>query len=146
MTRAADAYGKSGEHNGVNPSYGSTTEALAKDEELGTKDSPDGVLFNCVFNSDRLQGDALTRAVVHMGMHVADLRNPTPGSADAPPFILEYDAWMVTAITAVANNQKFLTLPGGYQIWNISWQAAERSDKMEAALKDFLGNEAALSR
>ncbi len=146
VTRAADAYGKSGEHNGVNPSYGSTTEALAKDEELGTKDSPDGVLFNCVFNSDRLQGDALTRAVVHMGMHVADLRNPTPGSADAPPFILEYDAWMVTAITAVANNQKFLTLPGGYQIWNISWQAAERTDKMEAALKDFLGNEAALSR
>ncbi len=146
VTRAADAYGKSGEHNGVNTSYGSTTEALAREEEQGTKDSPDGVLFNCVFNSDRLQGDALARAVVHMGMHVADLRNPTPGSAGAPPFILEYDAWMVTAITAVANNQKFLTLPGGYQIWNGNWQEAERTEKMDTALKDFLGNEAALSR
>ena len=146
VVKATMAYGKSGEHNGVNYTYGSTNEASAKDEALGTKDSPDGVLFNCTFNSDRLQGDALTRAVVHIGMHVADLRKPAPGSEEVPAFILEYDAWMVTAITAVTSNQKYLTLPGAYQVWNSSWTGAERNDKMVAALKDFLANEAMLSR
>ncbi len=146
IVKAAMAYGKSGEHNGVNYTTGSTNEASGKNEALGTKDSPDGVLFNCTFNSDHLQGDALTRAVVHLGMHVADLRNPAPGTAGAPAFILEYNAWMVSAITAVASGQKYLTLPGAYQLWNISWPEAERGDKMKAALKDFLSNEAMLSR
>ncbi len=104
------------------------------------------MLFNCTFNSDRLQGDALTRAVVHIGMHIADLRNPEPGKEESPAFILEYNAWMVTAITAVTSGQKYLTLPGGYQVWNASWTAAERNDKMVEALKDFLNNEAALSQ
>ena len=53
----------------------------AKDEAQSTKDSPDGVLFNCIFNPNRLQGDAQTRAIVHMGQHISDLRKPTPGNA-----------------------------------------------------------------
>ncbi len=146
MVKAATAYGKSGEHNGVNYTSGSTNEASAKDEALGTKDSPDGVLFNCTFNTDHLQGDALTKAVIHIGMHIADLRKPAPGTEGAPAFILEYDGWMVTAISAVTSGQKYLTLPGAYQLWNISWPEAERGDKMKAALTDFLSNEATLSR
>jgi hypothetical protein len=74
------------------------------------------------------------------------LRNPAPGIEEAPAFILEYDAWMVTAITAVTGGQKYLTLPGAYQLWNSSWLGTERNDKMTAALKDFLSNEAMLSR
>ena len=62
--RTSGVYGKPGEQNGVMLSYGVTNEAAAKDEALGTKDSPDGVLFNCMFNPDRLEGDSLTRAVV----------------------------------------------------------------------------------
>jgi hypothetical protein len=146
VAKATMAYGKSGEHNGVIYSSGSANEAAAKDEALGTKDSPDGVLFNCVFNGDRLQGDALVRAVVHIGMHVADLRKPASGSEEVPAFILEYDAWMITAVTAFTSNQKYLTLPGAYQVWNISWTGAERNDKMVEVLKDFLANEAMLSR
>ncbi len=146
LVKAATAYGKSGEHNGVNYTSGSTNEASAKDEALGTKDSPDGVLFNCTFNTDHLQGDALTKAEIHIGMHIADLRKPATGSEEIPAFILEYDGWMVTAISAATSNQKFLTLPGAYQLWNTSWPEAERSDQMKAALTDFLANEAALSR
>jgi hypothetical protein len=146
VVKAATAYGKSGERKGVNYTSGSTNEASAKDEALGTKDSPDGVLFNCTFNTDRLQGDALTRAVIHIGMHIADLRKPAPGSEEVPAFILEYDGWMVTAISAATSNQKFLTLPGAYQLWNTSWPGDQRNDMMVTALKDFLANEAALSR
>jgi hypothetical protein len=39
-----------------------------------------------------------------------------------------------------------MTLPGGDLFWNVAWTADERQDKMEAALKDFLSNEALLSR
>jgi hypothetical protein len=121
-------------------------EASPKDEEPGAKDSPDGVLFNCMFNSDRLQQDSLTRAVLHLGVHVAELRNPAPGNEGAPAYILESDAWVVTTVSAASSGQKFLTLPGGYLIWDGNWPSAERNGKMGTALKDFLANEALLGQ
>jgi hypothetical protein len=146
-TKAAAVYGKPGDHStGVTVAYGASNEASPKDEEPGTKDSPDGVLFNCTFNSDRVQGDALTRAVLHMGEHVSELRNPAPGNEAAPAYILESDAWVVTAVSAVVAGQKYLSLPGGYVIWDINWQAADRNDNMANALKSYLTNEAVLSQ
>jgi hypothetical protein len=145
--KAAGVYGKTCEHTtGVFVSYGDANEASPKDEELGTKDSPDGILFNCTFNSDRLQVDSLTRSVLHMGEHVAELRNPAPGNEAAPAYMLESDAWVVTTVSAASTGKKFLTLPGGYLIWDSSWPVADRTDKMAAVLKDFLNNEAMLSQ
>jgi hypothetical protein len=145
-TKAVGAYGKENEHNGVTIGSGTANEAAAKDEAQGTKDSPDGVLFNCTFNFDRLQGDALTRALVHMGAHISELRNPDAGNESAPAYNLESNGWVITTIMAVSSGQKFLTLPGGYLVWNSTWLAADRNDKMEATLKDFLNNGAELSR
>ncbi len=113
---------------------------------MGAKDSPDGVLFNCTFNSDRLQGPALARAVIHMGEHVSELRNPAPGNEKAPAYILESNSWVVTMVSAIFGGQKFLTLPGGYLIWDANWPAADRETKMENVLKDYLANEAMLSQ
>jgi hypothetical protein len=145
--RAAAVYGKAGDHStGVFTANGASNEASPADEQLGTKDSPDGVLFNCTFNSDRVQGDSLTRAVMHMGEHISELRNPDPGNEGAPPYVLESDAWVVTSVSAALSGQKFLSLPGGYLIWDSSWSVADRTDKMESVLKDFLVNEAALGR
>jgi hypothetical protein len=144
--KAAAVFGKQGEQNGVVIGFGNTSEISDRDEALGAKDSPDGVLFNCKFNQDRLQGDAMTRAVVHIGLHVSQLRNPEKGDEDAEPFVLESDAWVVTTVTALASGQKFLTLPGGYLAWDSTWPADQRNDKMGATLKDYLLNEAMLSR
>jgi hypothetical protein len=145
--RASAVYGKAGDHStGVFTANGPSNEASPADEQLGTKDSPDGVLFNCTFNSDRLQGDSLTRAVMHMGEHISELRNPDPGNESAPPYVLESDAWVVTAVSAALSGQKFLSLPGGYVIWDSNWSVADRTDKMESVLKDYLVNEAALGR
>jgi len=145
--RASAVYGKAGDHStGVFVGNGPSNEASPADEQLGTKDSPDGVLFNCTFNSDRLQGNSLTRAVMHMGEHISELRNPDPGNESAPPYILESDAWVVTTMSAAFSGQKFLSLPGGYVIWDSSWPVADRTDKMESVLKDFLVNEAALGQ
>ena len=74
------------------------------------------------FQLDRLQGDALIRALVHMGQHVADLRKPARRPKN-PAYVLEYNAWMATAIAAITSGQKYLTLPGAYQVWNITWPA-----------------------
>lgn len=144
--KAVGVYGKPGQQNGVVVGFGRTSELSSKDEGVGTQDSPDGVLFNCTFNEDRLQGDALSRAIVHLGTHITQLRDPDKGAEDSPAYLLESDAWVVTTVTGLTMGQKFLTLPGGYVVWDINWPADQRNDKMEAALKDFVSNEMQLSR
>jgi len=52
----------------------------------------------------------------------------------------------VTAVSAVVGGQQFLSLPGGYVIWDSSWPVDQRNDKMASTLKDFLINEAILSQ
>jgi len=81
-----------------------------------------------------------------MGEHVSELRNPAPGNEAAPAYLLESDAWVVTAVSAVVGGQRFLSLPGGYVIWDSSWSADDRNTKMADVLKDFLNNEAMLSQ
>ncbi|MGH9598823.1 MAG: hypothetical protein ACRD27_03095, partial [Terracidiphilus sp.] len=142
----AATFGKPGEHNGVIVTFGSGNEASPKEEELGSKDSPDGVLFNCTFNDNRLQGDAETKAILHMGQHISELRDPAANYAGAPLSVLEFNAWAITATAAMGTHQKFLTLPGGYLVWDASWPAAERTQNFSDALKNFLANEALLSR
>jgi hypothetical protein len=144
--KALNEYGKPGQANGVVVGFGNTNELSPKDEGMGAQDSPNGVLFNCTFNEDRLQGDALSRAIVHMGVHISELRDPEKGNEDAPVFVLESDGWVVTTVTSLTLGQKFLTLPGGYVVWDTTWPGEQRNDKMEAVLKDFLGNEMLISR
>ena len=142
--RAIAVFPKGKEQNGVSVAHGVGNEVTP--DSRGTKDSPDGVLYNCVLNQDRLQGSSMVVALFHVGQHIADLRSPKPDSADAPFLINENDAWVVTSIAAIVGGQKYLTLPGAYLFWNTAWPADQRDDKMEAALKDFLANEALLSR
>lgn len=139
-------FGKPGEHNGVSISYGTINEALPKDEALGAKDSPDGILYNCIFNLNRLEGDAQVKAIIHMGQHISDLRNEPAGVEEAPLYVLEYNAWTMTAAAALVSGQKYLTLPGGYMAWNSTWPAEERTTDIDAGVKDFLANAASLSR
>jgi hypothetical protein len=139
-------FGKPSEHTGAAILSGATNEAAAKDEAQGAKDSPDGVLYNVTFNLNRLEGEAQLRAIVHMGQHISDLRAPTPGNENAPLFVLEYNAWSMTAAAAVGSGQKFLTMPGGVLLWNSAWPVADRTTIMDDALKTYLANEAALSR
>jgi hypothetical protein len=139
-------FGKPGEHTGSSILYGATNEAAAKDEALGAKDSPDGILYNVNFNLNRLEGEGQSRAIMHMGQHISDLKAPMVGNEDAPLFVLEYNAWSMTAAAAASTGQKFLTMPGGTLLWNSAWPVADRTTVMDDALKAYLANEAALSR
>lgn len=144
--RAADAFGKEGDDNGVMVSFGVANEISAKDNLKGKYDSPDGVLFNCTFDGVRLKGDSLTRALTHLGEHIADLRNPEARLETAGPFQLEYRAWMTTMLNALMSGQKTLMLPGGYVIWNSSWPTADLNKNTDGALSGFLANEALLAK
>jgi hypothetical protein len=133
--------------NGATIINGPTNEASPKDEALGTKDSPDGILFNCLVNQNRVDLTAELRAIIHMGQHISDLRAPAPGNEDAPLYILEYNAWSMTIAVAAYNSpQTKVTMPGGYLLWDAAWPVADRNDIMDKAIKEFLSKEAALSQ
>jgi hypothetical protein len=146
IERAAAAYRGKGEYNGVLTGYGATNEVAQKDEAQGSKDSPDGVTYNCNFNISRLDEATMPRALVHMGEHVADLRKPT---ADAPLdtlYDMEYQGWAITVLEAVGSRQRTLTLPGGYMLWNDLWPVADKQKLLERSIQDYLLKVEFLSR
>ena len=146
VERAAAAYGKPGEDNGVEVGFATPNEVAKNDGPTGDKNSPDGLLINCMFDMDRLKGDALTRAISHVGTHIADLRDPKLTAAQSTPYELEYRAWRTTVLSSIAGQQKTLTLPGGYLLWDASWPGADRSKMVDKAISSFLEGWAALRR
>jgi hypothetical protein len=141
IERAAAVFGKPNEKNGVVIGFGISSEVPKNEGMKSDQDSPDGVIYNCTFYSDRLKGDAMTRAIVHTGTLVAQLRNPLPGTENDGLFELEYRAWGVTSFSAVAINQKTLTTYGGHVLWNNAWPPADRTKMLDDALKSALAGE-----
>ena len=138
IEKAAAAFGKKGEENGVSIVSRIANEVPRAEGTKGAQESSDGVLFNCTFNRDRLQGDALTRAIVHSGALVGELRNPLPGTENDGLFEMEYRAWATTSFSAVAVGQKTMAISGGYVLWNMAWPPAERTKLLDEALKASL--------
>jgi hypothetical protein len=93
-----------------------------------------------------LPGDALARAVVHIGEHIADARNPEAEFEGAGLYELEYKGWVETIIDGVTANQKTLSAPGGYVLWNLVVPVADRDNSLNAALVEFLSKEELLAR
>src|SRR5262249_15366170 len=140
VERAAAAYGNPGDDNGVEVGFGIPNELSRSDGLKGTSDSPDGLLLNCTFDMDRLKGEALARAIAHIGTHIADIRDPQPGRPTSTPYELEYRAWQTTVLSSVAEKQKTLTSPGGYLLWNVEWPAADSSKMVDDAISRFLAD------
>jgi hypothetical protein len=111
-------------------------------EQKSAHSSPDGVLYNCTFDSSRLKGNALALAIAHVGEHVADLRDAQTASPTL--YNLENRAWVTTALTAIGARQKTLTIPGGYMVWNAAWPPADINKLSSDSLSEFLKNEALL--
>jgi hypothetical protein len=92
---------------------------------------------------DRLKGDALARGIAHVGAHIADLRDP---GASKSGYDLENRAWQTTVLGAIAFQQKTLTAPGGYLLWNSAWPAAERNKIVDEGITSFLRDWAVLKK
>ncbi len=137
----AAIFGKPGENNGVVIGFGEIDE-VPSSNAAATADSPDGVLYECTFNKKKLQGDEMSWALLHVGQHVYDLRNP-PASDEVPPLsYYESNAWAVTASAVIAARQRFFTLPGGFMVWDYKWPASDIQTNYKAALVSFLDDEA----
>jgi hypothetical protein len=143
---AAAAFPKQGGHNGVVVSFGPPNQALAKDDAKGSSDSPDGVLFNCQLDSNRLRGAALSIAIAYEGTLINDLREPQKAEGRVELYELEYNAWQSAVVGAIGNRLRTFTAPGGYLLWNGAWTTEERTRLVDDGVKGFLANEALLSR
>ena len=142
----AEAYGKKGENNGVSIGFGRLNEVPDNDGALGAADSPDGVLFNCTFSMSRLEGPALSAAILHIGQHITELRNPPSSDQVEPPMLLEANAWAVTISAAMAMREKFMMLPGGYVAWNWKWPQSDISSNFQSAVTSYFSQEALMNR
>ncbi len=144
VEKAAAAYGKEGEDNGVEIGFGVSNEVPKNGEGKGDKSSPDGLLLNASFDMERLKGEALTRAISHVGTHIADTRSANSAGLGANMYELERHAWQTTVLSALGSQQKTLTLPGGFLLWNAAWAAADRSKMVDETVSDFLAHWASL--
>jgi hypothetical protein len=93
VKRAVAAYGAEGEQNGVGVNFGVANEVAPDEGMKGKDDSPDGILFLTTFDMSRLKEPLLSRAMAHVGTHIADVRDAslTQGIEEA-----ESRAWRVT--------------------------------------------------
>jgi hypothetical protein len=143
--RAIAAFGKEGDDNGVELT-GTPDETTENQESKASANSPDGVLYNCHFDFDRSKGDAMTVAMAHLGMHIADIRNPEGGADLAGPYQLEFRAWVTTVIGAISTGQKTVMLPGGYRIYDASWPKTDLVTNTQGAVSSYLADGAMLSQ
>ena len=146
LERAAAAFGKPGDHNGVVVGFGVLNEATNKGDAKGETDSPDGVLFNCKLDMARLKGSALSIAIAYAGTLIADIRSPEPAGGITGTYALEQHGWQTAVLGAIGNRLKTLTVPGSHLLWNTAWAPADRDKSLTDALADFLANEELLVR
>ncbi|HWT88632.1 MAG TPA: hypothetical protein VN454_07490 [Candidatus Angelobacter sp.] len=146
LKRASDAYGAPGEQNGVLVGFGVPNEIRKDDSTKSTSaNSPDGILYDAMFDSDRLKGPALEVAMSHMGAHISDLRSTSAAIQGASLYGFEFRAWQTSAVSALASKTKALVLPGGYVIFSQSWSNPELVKNINGGVASFLANWAGIS-
>lgn len=146
VVRAADAFGKQGEQNGVVVGFNTANQATSSSEEKAAQSSPDGVLFNCIFDSDRLKGDAMPIALAYAGTQIADIRNPKESISGTDHYTLEFHGLQGAVLAAIGMQVKTLTMPGDYLFWNQKWEPASRDNALQDALTNYLAKETLIRR
>ena len=131
---AIDAYGAPGQDNGVTIGFGDTANVPDGEGTKSAKNSPDGLLLTVKFDSDKLKGDALSRAIAHEGAAIVMLRDKMVASNNA----IEMKAWNTTLLVVIGSRQKTLTVPGGIVLWSDSWAAADRNANAGAGMTSYL--------
>lgn len=141
VERAAAAFGKEGDKNGVVVSFGGANEASTRSEGKGDSDSPDGVLYNCRLDASRLKGNSEAIAITLIGTQIADVRSPAADNAPVSIYERESRAWETATLAAIGEGLKTFRAPGGYLMWNRAWPAEERQKMAEDAFRGFLADQ-----
>jgi hypothetical protein len=134
------------EHSSIVIGNAAMDDIAANEGSPSTADSPDGVIYNCTINHDKLSGTAAMLALVHIAQHIADVRAAAAGNQRTVLLAMENNAWVASVTMAATGGVRLLTLPGGYLIWNAGWPDADKSDNLQSALNHFLSKEEGLSQ
>lgn len=145
VKRGADAYGAPGEDNGVEVAFGGANKVPQDDTAKSSANSPDGLVFDAVFDGERLKGPAMQVALAHVGTHIADIRSATPALQTLPFYGAEFRAWQTSVLNAVAVKAKALTLPGAYVIYSHSWPHSDLDRSANSGISGFLVNWAGIA-
>lgn len=140
VKRAAAAFGAPGEDNGVNVGFGAANEIPKDDSTKSNSNSPDGLVFDVIFDGDRLKSPAMEIAISHEGTHIADIRSTESGIPNLPFYGAEFRAWQISVISAIANKVKKLTLSAGYVIYSQSWSNADMGKNINGGISALLTN------
>jgi hypothetical protein len=132
------------EHSSIVIGNGVTGEVAANEGAPAALDSPDGVIYTCTINHDKLSGTAAMLTLVHVAQQISDVRAAAAGNRQAPLLGMEHNAWLVSVTTAATYGVKTMALQGGYLIWNAGWPDADKSDNLQTALDKYLSNEEGL--
>jgi hypothetical protein len=146
LERAINVFGNPGDSNGVDVEFGTAGEASSALEQKGTQSSPDGVLYHCIFDKDRLKDNALSIALAFAGTQVADLRSPKEVTSGKDFYTLEFHAWQVAVLGTIGLHMKTMTMPGDYVLWDGGWEQTTRDSSLQAALSSFLANQVLAKR
>jgi len=143
IERGAAAFGTSGKENGVSIEFSHPNSVPKWDGVKSNNSSSDGLAFRVIISQDRLPGRAVQQAIAHAGTEIADYRE---GKYTDNMFTLEAHAWQVTFFASVASQDKTLTAPGGYILWNQAWPESERATNVSIGLQKFLTEWAGFQR
>jgi hypothetical protein len=145
VKRGAEAFGAPGEDNGVSVGFGGANEVPQDDTAKSNANSPDGLVFDVIFDGERLKGPAMQVALSHVGTHIADIRSVKPEICDLPLYGAEFRAWQTSVLSAVAARVKALVLPGGYVIYSQSWADSDVGRNANSGIAEFLSNWAGIT-
>jgi len=145
VKRGADAFGAPGEDNGVSVAFGGANEVPANDGAKSSANSPDGLVFDAVFDGERLKGPEMQVALSHIGTHIADIRSSNSAIQNLGLYGAEFRAWQTSLLGAVGAKAKTLTAPGGYVVYSHSWADSELGRNANAAISGFLATWAGIS-
>ncbi len=144
--RAVDAYGKTGDNNGVVVAFTQPSVEAATLETQSSTSSPDGIIYNVLINGDHVKKEVMPLAIAHLGEHIADFRTPESTLEGAVLYQYEYRAWITTMLTAMSTGEASIQIPGGYILWSKSANQADLNANTDAALTAFFADQAYLSR
>lgn len=142
--RAIDAFGAPGDDNGVMVGFSGANELAKDDEAKSNGNSPDGVIFDVVFD-ERLKGSAMQFGMIHTGSHIADIRNSAKEIRDVSLYGSEFRAWQASVLEAISLKANTLTLPGGFLVFDRSWPNSDLGKNVNAGIAAFLENWASLT-
>lgn len=138
QTAAVNAFGKPKENNGVLVSFSRPNEASNNDGAKSTTTSPDGLVATVTIDKDKVK--FMPPAIVHLGVHIADIRNP---EGDAKADNLEtgfYESRGIYGATGqfMAVGVKEVVLPGGFESWNGTWKPEQAGDFLNRGISQTL--------